>query len=63
MGFRDLAEADLTKLLIAAGLEELERALRAGIYPPTDGDLVEHIFLADDYEWLRRFHDREKACL
>jgi hypothetical protein len=64
IGFRDLAAENLTRLLIAAGLEELERGLRAGIYPPTDGgDFHEHAFLSDDYDRLRAFGNREKECL
>jgi hypothetical protein len=63
VGFRDLSGDDVEAILIAAGLDELERRLQAGLFPPEDNDLADVVFTSDQYEQLKTFADREKLCL
>lgn len=64
IGFRDLTGEETATLLLRVGLEELERGLRAGIYPRAVGDEYEElVFKSDDYERLRAYRDPEKECL
>jgi hypothetical protein len=47
--------------LIAAGLDELERRLRAGIYPLEDRDSTDDmLFTSEQYDQLRAIVDRDK---
>jgi hypothetical protein len=63
IGFRDLDGDRLDALLTAAGLDELERRLRAGIFPPEEGDYDTVLFTSDQYDLLRAIADREKHCV
>jgi hypothetical protein len=63
VGFREFDADQMEKLLAAAGLDELERGLRAGIYPPEERDYAEVVFESDQYDHLRELADREKQCL
>jgi hypothetical protein len=63
VGFRDLSDDDLEALLANAGLDELERRLRAGVLPPEEGDYVEVLFTTEQYDHLTAIVEREKRCL
>jgi hypothetical protein len=62
-GFRHQGNEWIVDLLTKTGLEELERRLRSGVYPPEQGDYDEAIFTSDQYELLQAIADREKNCL
>ncbi|HEY2939281.1 MAG TPA: hypothetical protein VGJ27_05680 [Gaiellaceae bacterium] len=63
IGFQDLDRDQIEAMLTAAGLDELERRLRAGIYPPEESDYDNVLFTSEQYEHLRAMVDREKDCL
>jgi hypothetical protein len=63
VGFRDLDGDEMEAVMVAAGLDELERRLRAGIYPPDEGDYEEFLFTSDHYDHLEGIRAREKHCL
>jgi hypothetical protein len=60
----DPRDRELEGVLLEAGLDELERGLRAGIYAPPDGKTTaEIVFTSEQEEHLRHFVDRDKRCL
>lgn len=62
VAFRDLSTDGQGRILAEAGLDDLEAGLRAGIYPPHEGDAFERMFTSDDVERLERYRDRQKRC-
>jgi len=62
-GFRHFNAEQTQAMLVNAGLDELERRLRAGLFPPEEGDYDDVIFTSDQYEHLMAIAEREKRCL
>jgi hypothetical protein len=63
VGFREFTGEQLEALLASAGLDELERRLRAGVLPPEERDYDDVIFTEDQYEHLKAIAEWEKRCL
>jgi hypothetical protein len=61
--FSELDREQIENVLIAAGLEELERQIRAGLFPPEEEPYAEILFTSDQHEHIRAIADRDKACL
>jgi hypothetical protein len=59
---KGLTNADLLGVMLEAGLDDLERGLAAGIYPPDGADRLEVMFTSDSDDRLWAYEDREKHC-
>jgi hypothetical protein len=64
IGFRDLEPEEKRRILLEAGVDELELGLRAGLYPTEhDGDYFERMYTSDEYDRLTAYRERGKECV